>query len=520
LKKNLTNTSKEVYQRFRQHSFAELWQREVPSFNQASPEKKLENVGLIRALGVVCHESGTDEEKAQLRSWLLELLHDPVEKVRRYAMAALPKIGAGTHDEAALLNLLKTTTLQREKKFLSQTLDKIGGSATLELLENSDDLSIQTEQKIKASVARQLDIGSVNMTNVLPIATDLSALRIHLRCRRGLETFVQDEILSSPQTKDRFIIQKVSPALVVLTPIQTFSLADLYTLRCFKTLGLVLGQVPESKGKQNLSSLAQLISSPWAQTFLKNFTNGAYRYRLELIGKGAQRGAVRLIVNEAYERCPEILNDPRQALWSVDVYPAKQGNWVELRPRLSPDPRFSYRIQDIPAASHPPLAACMVRLAGLADNEIVWDPFCGSGLELIERALQGGVNHLYGTDLSAEAIAISQTNLNAATLPKLASTFTCCDFRDYEMIKGLEANQVSLIITNPPMGRRVPIPDLQNMIKTFFEVAVKVLRPGGRLVFANPLKLEPTCAGLRLEYRQAIDLGGFEAKLEMYRKKA
>ena len=49
----------------------------------------------------------------------------------------------------------------------------------------------------------------------------------------------------------------------------------------------------------------------------------------------------------------------------------------------------------------------MARLAGKLNREVVWDPFCGSGLELIETALRGGVQSTYGTDISANAIAIS-----------------------------------------------------------------------------------------------------------------
>lgn len=476
----------------------------------------MQQVGLIRALGVVCLESGTPEEKELLQSWLLELLHDPVEKVRRYAMTALPKIGPGTQAETALLSLLEKTTETREKASLSKTLDKIGGLATLAHLQTKDLFSTQTEQKVKASIIRNESPHSVTMTQQLE---DISELTLHFRCRRGLENFLADELKSNPITKNKLQISLIKPALVIATPTQPFSLSDLYSLRCFKTVGFVLGSVTYKNSEVNPTTLAELISSKLSQRLFSSFNQGVGRYRLELLSMGAQRSKIRIAVNEAYRLCPDILNDSRQSSWSIDVFSQKQGGSVELRPRLSPDPRFYYRVQDIPAASHPPLAASMVRLAGLASNEVVWDPFCGSGIELIERALQGGVSHLYGTDLSPEAITISQLNLAAAKIPPISSTFECCDFRDFAHTQNFQNQPVSLILTNPPMGRRIPIPNLQQLIQDLFIVSINVLKPGGRLVFVNPLKIEPNHRSLVREYRQSIDLGGFDAHLELYRKR-
>ena len=227
---------------------------------------------------------------------------------------------------------------------------------------------------------------------------------------------------------------------------------------------------------------------------------------------------MRLVANRAYALCPEVLNDARNAPWAVDIHPTKRGDSVELRPRLSPDPRFYYRERDVPAASHPPLAACMARVAGRAEDDVVWDPFCGSGLELIERTLLGGVKRIYGTDLSDAAIAITRKNFVSANGDSVAAQFTCADFHDFAEVEGLGANSVSLIITNPPMGRRVPVRNLRELIEDLFSVAAKALRPGGRLVFANPIKMESPEPCLQRRSRQTVDLGGFDCRLEKYVK--
>jgi tRNA G10 N-methylase Trm11 len=187
-------------------------------------------------------------------------------------------------------------------------------------------------------------------------------------------------------------------------------------------------------------------------------------------------------------------------------------------PRLSPDPRHSYRLDAVPAASHPPLAACLARIAGKMPHEYVWDPFCGSGLELIEMARLGGVRRVFGTDLSEDAVAITERNFQAAELGAIQSKFACCDFRDFAGVEGLTPQTLTLVITNPPLGRRVPIPNLRLLIEDLFAVAAKMLQVGGRLVFVNPFKMASPQRSMRLEFQQVVDLGGFDCRLEVYRK--
>jgi tRNA G10 N-methylase Trm11 len=202
----------------------------------------------------------------------------------------------------------------------------------------------------------------------------------------------------------------------------------------------------------------------------------------------------------------------------MDIYPAARGETVELRPRWSPDPRFAYRLKDVPAASHPPLAACMAWLGGRA--EVVWDPFCGSGVELIECALRGGVRKAFGTDHSPDAIAIARANFDASGVLSADPEFFCIDFREHGSIQGLGPGSVDLIITNPPLGMRVPIRNLRDLISDLLAAAAVVLKPGGRLVFVNPVRMENPHPLLALRSRQTVDMSGFDCRMEMYVKSA
>lgn len=526
-----SSNSKALYRRLRSLPADQLWSEEMPRFNQAPPGERLARVALVRAVGAAFAQHRSTDQKEAVRTWLRNLLDDPAEKIRRYAIAALPKLGPDARDEAALLALLRSTHLEREKKFLQEALGKIGGAATLEQFEPGSSIEeAGTEQKVKANVARRVAPSALEMHRVLK---DVTGLRIHLRCRSGLEEIVREEVEHCGRGKFRFEARR--KALVSLVPTASFSLDDIFAWRCFATVGFVLGAVSSSAAK-SIESLAALIASPLMERIMSTFTEGSLRYRLDFVAEGHQRGLIDRVAARAYALCPRILNDPRKAPWVVVVRPAGNKDLLELTPRRILDPRFRYRQsrepatpaadpsaemppQAVPAASHPPLAACLARFAGRAENEVVWDPFCGSGLELIERVLLGSVRTLVGTDHDPTAISAAERNFASAGLPDVAAQFFCCDFHDWQTIPGLRANGVSLILTNPPMGRRVPVPDLRVLIEDLFAVAAVVLRPGGRLVLANPLRQNRTRPGLKLQSEYLVDLGGFHCRLQKYVKR-
>ena len=506
--------SKELYHQLRAMSWEELWGGEVPRFDKGSPKERSDRVALVRAVSVVFAEAGEAGRREEVKLWLLGLLRDPCEKIRRYAMSALPKIGAGREAELELLALWRTTSSGREREFVARALEKIGGTATLETMKDgAAALPALTEQKLRAGIARSQSPSAIRMTGLL---SDYAGLRIHLRGRRGLEAMVREEAEEAAKMRGQFRVTGTGSGLVALAPEAPFTLADVYALRCFGVVGFAAGGGAVLGEPGSGEALASVIASPLSLRLLRAFTEGSIRYRLNFAGKGHQRGAVRLLAGRVYALCPEILNDSRHVTWTVDIYPGEGGNAVELRPNLTPDPRFYYRRRDVPAASHPPLAACLARLAGRVENEIVWDPFCGSGLELIERVLLGGARAVHGTDLSAAALGIARDNFAAAQLKAVPARFVRRDFRDYAAELG--PNSVTLILTNPPLGRRVPAPDLRGLMADLFEVAARVLRPGGRLVLANPISLQDPPPALRLLARHPVDFGGFDCLVEKYLK--
>ncbi|HTM18970.1 MAG TPA: methyltransferase, partial [Kofleriaceae bacterium] len=214
------------------------------------------------------------------------------------------------------------------------------------------------------------------------------------------------------------------------------------------------------------------------------------------------------------ERAPDLINDPTRTDWEAVI---DDGGTVELVPRGLADPRFSYRVADVPAASHPTLAAALARVA-FADTaepaaDVIWDPFCGSGLELIERARLGPARRLIGSDVAEAALVAARANLAAVG-------------RSAELIAAdaltFEPGPVTTIITNPPMGRRVARGAVTDLLAAFVPRAARLLGPGGRLVWIAPSPRRTdalaAAAGLRLHSRHPVDMGGFAAELQLWRR--
>lgn len=264
----------------------------------------------------------------------------------------------------------------------------------------------------------------------------------------------------------------------------------------------------------NAGAIAEAITSEESLRVLRTFARGPVRYRLAFAAGGHRRGEVRAIARAVAARAPDLVNDPTRTDWEILV---DEGG-IELCPRGLIDPRFAYRVADVPAASHPSIAAALARVAFQhapdPATDLVWDPFCGSGLELIERARLGPSRRLVGSDVSAEALAAARANL--------ASAGVAAELVQADALEG-RIGRVTTIITNPPMGRRVARGHSVELLERFVALAGQVLGPGGRLVWIAPSPRRTdgpaASAGLALHSRTPVDMGGFTAELQVLLKR-
>jgi predicted RNA methylase len=234
------------------------------------------------------------------------------------------------------------------------------------------------------------------------------------------------------------------------------------------------------------------------------------RGRLDFAGGGHRRAAVWRTAQLVAARHPELINDPTTTTWDAIV--DEDAGRLELRPRRFVDTRFAWRVRDVPAASHPTLAAAIARVGGARDGDVVWDPFVGSGAELIERAHLGGFARLIGSDLDARALDATRANLEAAGLLSRAELH-------HGDALAFAPPGVTQILSNPPLGRRLR-GDAPALLERFVAHAARVLVRGGRLTWVTPVPARTAkaarAAGLHGGDGVTVDLGGFDGRLETW----
>jgi 23S rRNA G2445 N2-methylase RlmL len=275
--------------------------------------------------------------------------------------------------------------------------------------------------------------------------------------------------------------------------------------------------VPLDSGSSPATRIAGALARPATVAALQAWTQGPVRLRLDFQEAGHQRALAWAIAEELSQRAPSLVNDPRSPTFTVLARAdADADGELVLVPRLEPDPRFSFRKRDVPAASHPTIAAALARIAGASADDVVWDPFVGSGLELVERARLGPYACLIGTDIDPRALTAARENLNGASVSRVelvradALTF---------MPRG-----VTLILTNPPMGRRVARDGtIAELLDNFVLHAASVLPRGGRMVWLSPLDRRTESAARRAGFSVAsgpeVDLGGFSARVQVFSRR-
>ena len=449
---------------------------------------------LVRLIGRALRAHDAPE----LLDALTKALHSPQAETRRQAAIALGKSGRSAA-EPALLACLDTS----EPKLLRsvvEALGKVGGEAALAALRN-----VQPPEPLKQIVERArliLERGALRANGVQdPIAVDRGLperLMIALECRAGLSAFLADEAAA-------FGARVTSGSEVTLDYAGT--LKPLLQLRLASNIAIAW---PLAQGTSPGGVLSALLA-PQLLAALEAWSNGALRFRLEWQGAGHRRADTWRIAQGLREANSPLLNDPVQAPWTIEVQQAPTR--LLLRPSAAPDLRFAYRVRDVPAASHPSLAAALARIAGVRSDDVVWDPFTGSGVELIERARLGPLRELHGTDLDARALAAARENAERASVTGMV--LQQADARTHR-VPGL-----TLVLSNPPMGRRVlRAQGLSGVLCQVVRNVAAQLAPRGRMVWLSPFP-DATAraaadAGLSVERLGPVDLGGFTADLQRF----
>lgn len=486
--------------------------------------------GVARALREGWHDASGPQRAVRLRVLsrigqrmpvpeLLELLagalRDDEPRVVREAARALGKLdeAVARPHEAALLTVATEAALP-ERRVAVEALGRIGGSRAAdrlrELATDDRDLARRLAEAITL-ITRRADrarAGSIRLDRRLPRST-----RLRLRCRSGAAAVVAEQA-AERLSGSASAVERLGRDAVELS--WSGALDEVYRVRSAVEVALVF---PLPRGSTLVDRIVAGLQRPELVEALQAWTEGGPRFRLAFSGGGRRRAAVWQVARRLADSASPLTNDSREITWTVEVDERREQ--LLCLPRGA-DPRFGYRRFDVPAATHPTLAALMAWAGRPRAGEVVWDPFCGSGSELVEAAMLAPGLHLRGTDVSAEALEAARHNLaaasiDAASLELLEASAETVDPRHGD-------RPVSLILSNPPMGRRVVVGDrgMRELLHDFVAHAARVLAPGGRMVWLSPAP-EATgswgrAAGLVVEDLDAIDMGGFFATPQVLRK--
>lgn len=454
---------------------------------------------IVRAIGRL---APGDES---LRAALIAGLADADPKARRNAIVALGKL-ADPVASAALADHARVEASVPHLRSLVEALGKcgdVGALAWLDALDHPDPelqrLRARAQLMLRRSLGRDETLADIDDDAVAAAPRPMLAT-----CRPGLE----DILCASLDAADGPAV--AGPGRVALR--SAGPLRRLGQARTLLTLGFRLARVPLRPGPDALvAGLCAALTGAEAQEIFRTWSKGQVRYRLAWARGGHRRSVVWRVAEAVARTQPELVNDPTASPWEVVVDDADGALQVELRPRWHDD-RFAYRVGEVPAASHPTIAAAIARLGGVRADDVVWDPFTGSGLELVERGLLGPYARLVGSDLDAKALDTAAANLRSAGLERFElHVADASEFRP---------PGVTLIVCNPPMGRRVQRGDVGPLLTGFLASAGALLQPGGRLVWISPLprvtQAAARGAGLVCRRAEPLDMGGFMGQLEVW----
>lgn len=440
-------------------------------------------------------------DEPELLEALLKALRSAEPALQREAAIALGKSGRAAA-EPALLDCLDSGDPKLLRSVI-EALGKIGGERSLERLAGyrvSPALSPVLD-RARLMLERSLGRSEAPAASLLLDAPLARRCAIVVSCRSGLARFLADE--AAP-----FGARSSGDGEVGFDYAGT--LRPLLELRLALAVAIVWPLAHGGGPEQVLEAL----SSPELVDTLRSWTAGPMRFRLEWQGAGHRRADTWRIARALRESAAPLINDPTRAPWTIEVQQGPHARLL-LKPQSVPELRFDYRVRDVPAASHPTLAAALARVGGARDSDVVWDPFAGSGVELIERAKLGAFRELHGTDLDARALSAARQNLERAGVP--AARLEQADARTHR-ITGL-----TLVLTNPPMGRRVlRVRGLSGVLCQVVRNVAGQLATGGRMVWLSPFP-EATAraardARLAVERLGNVDLGGFNAELQHFHR--
>jgi len=148
----------------------------------------------------------------------------------------------------------------------------------------------------------------------------------------------------------------------------------------------------------------------------------------------------------------------------------------ELDRRQFENRKVQYRPYFSPISLHPKLARSLVNLSAIKKNEVLLDPFCGTGGILIEAGVIG--ISVVGSDIEDKMVKGCKDNLDFYNI-KNYKLFSL-DIGDID----IHISNADAVVTDLPYGKSTTTKgeDIQKLYERTFKSISRVLKEGGRAV--------------------------------------
>ena len=274
-------------------------------------------------------------------------------------------------------------------------------------------------------------------------------------------------------------MEEVTLGLVILKDISPEDIDSYYRILT-KRLGYT-HEVHELIAKSNIEDFDNdMANIDWSQYIDETFAVRVKRILSDIDTVGYERKAGSLILANS-QNIKVNLTKPKSLIRIVasgdDFYIAieriklNKKHFEESKPHKRP---FFY-----PGSMSPKLARCMVNLSRVKEDQLLLDPFCGTGGILIEAGLIGC--KVVGSDIYWKMKNGSAINLDYYGI-KDYRTFNL-DVRELKMYE-----KVASVVTDPPYGLSTSTGDIEgeDIFKEFFKAIYDNMRDDAYLCMASP----------------------------------
>ena len=229
--------------------------------------------------------------------------------------------------------------------------------------------------------------------------------------------------------------------------------------------------VPRPRGLLGHQQFAELTA------FLAGVLRFGGHRSFRLAAAGRESSVMARLADEL-QAALQLPHDPEEGELLIRLRPQEDGPGWEVLARLTPRPLSAraWRVCNMGGGLNATIAYAMHRLAGVREEDRIFNPMSGSGTLLVERALLGPYAAMVGVDLNPEAVACAQANLHAAGRDVEVA---CVD----ALHTGLPPRSFDLIISDLPWGDAVGTHgDNAALYPAFLAEMHRLLSRQGRLV--------------------------------------